>query len=641
MTHESIRPSEPLASERYQLVANGFDPTWYSSTYAQHYNTFRNPDETPLDFYLRVGAKIGHDHNPKFSEILYRTQNRDVLKHVKDTGEPGYLHWAEYGNFENNRRTFTATEVSEAREIYLNLDRFFLNEYYGSHSSSYPDVADYYFDRVVQDALSPSQEFSEEGYRNINRDIVSAIEQGNVRSGFHHYLKVRGKEMRSIISFDGFLKRQEKEQSELETQEVRLALEHNLPGITYLAALDMLGAIEYFSLPVDVTVSEKSQSGGLLVLVPNFLPEILFGGYLAFFDFLRKHKEEAGTSLHLLVVNQGSDEQHASNLLRMRQTQPSIYSLFSKITKFDTLTRHVEIPEDFRVISYCGELHYMADKIAVAVERSPLFFIQEYEPDFHANTDMKTFSDNAFLIPHEAIYNSERLVEFFKNRTNVFRKFGPKYKYSVIENFVKKLSVDRENYFEKHQGKRKRRLIIYGRPEGHAARNHFATTVYALRSAIREGAFRGGDWEYFSVGSLGHTGDIDLDGRSRLKILPKMPKEDYETFLLSGDIGISFITTPHPGIVHYQMASYGLVTLTNISEFRNREWLVAMNANIVPVEMSPEGIVQGLHTAIGEAENIATRYENLKSAPYLTKDECIREALIFLKHHVSVGASRG
>lgn len=608
-----------------------FDQEWYELTYAAEFKRLRAQGETSFDFYLRCGARRGHDPNPNFSEVLYRAHNLDVRKHIMNTPDAfGFRHYVQFGIAEENRVKFSRDEAVTMRNLILALDRDFLIKTYGRGARRYPDIVDLYIDRAYSDLMSPSAEFSEAGYLELNPDIEPSLKSGAFICGYDHFLRIRGKEMRGIISHADYLEQRRLVHEAAAYQETHLALESSLPGITHLTALDMLGAMEFYDGALDVEVTSANGTGGLLIFVPDFLPEILFGGYMAFYDFLGKLKRETGIRLHLIVVNIRSREVYANNLLRMRLKMPEIYELFDDFQHFDMSKRHVVIPEDFQVMSYCSELHPMAGRTAARLRRKPVFFIQENESDFHANTDMRSFIDRSFLLPHHAIYNSAKLVEFFRERTSVFDKAGLDYRYACIENAIQPLKLDHDTYVCKQQAKTSRRLIMYGRPEGYAARNHFATLVYALRQATRQGLFREDAWEFSAIGSLSFKESLDLNGSQKLRMVPKMPKAVYEDYLLSGDIGISVITTPHPGIVHFQMAAYGLTTLTNRTELRDDAWLAEQNRNLVPVDMTVESIVAGLRLAVERAEDFKTRYDNAVSGHSPDPAACLRSALDFM-----------
>lgn len=617
--------------ERNEAAITGFDATWYEATYSHDLSRHCAEGETSLDFYRRIGGFLGHDPHEAFSEILYRNHNRDVRRLVtRASGMTGYRHWLEHGMQEEGRHPFTQMQIDTGRLIYLALDREFLFTQYGGRMAGYPTSVDYYVDKVAQEELSPSARFSEAGYRALNGDVTQAIRNGRFSSGFEHYLTIGSNENRQMIAHDRYLQRQAQQAVIEADAKTRQALEDNLPGVTGLAALEILKAMEFYGGPVEIRRGPPVGPGGLMVLVPDFLPEILFGGYLAFYGFLRQLANQTGIRLNLLVVNRADEDLHDGNLLRMQLKMPGIFSMFDSFQKIDGKTRIIEIPGNHHVISYCAELHWIAQKIASSAGQKPIFFIQEYEPEFHANTDMRSFNEAAFLLPHDAVYNSRKLIEFFQKKTPVFDRAGADYRYSAIENHLAPMALTKEQFLGMNANRRTRRFIIYGRPEGHAARNHFAMLVYAIRLAVRRGVFDGQNWEFFAIGSLSRIADIDLGRDATLTMMPKLPKTEYEAFLQTGDVGVSVITTPHPGIVHFQMAAYGLPTVTNRTELRDDTWLAAQNRNLIPVDMEPEAIVEGFRLAVARANDLDARYDNARAALVMDEETCLRDALAFM-----------
>ena len=64
---------------------------------------------------------------------------------------------------------------------------------------------------------------------------------------------------------------------------------------------------------------------------------------------------------------------------------------------------------------------------------------------------------------------------------------------------------------------------------------------------------------------------VDLTSQSVMEVIPQLPLKEYEEFLLQGDIGISVISTPHPGIIHFQMAAFGMTSITYARDGRSAE----------------------------------------------------------------------
>ncbi len=143
-----------------------------------------------------------------------------------------------------------------------------------------------------------------------------------------------------------------------------------------------------------------------------------------------------------------------------------------------------------------------------------------------------------------------------------------------------------------------RRLLFYARSEPHAKRNMFELGLIAISRAIEEGIF-GPEWEFFGIGSVSGRSSVGLPGGAQLEILSRRSQSDYGAMLGSHDVGLSLMFTPHPSLVPIEMASAGLLTVTNSFDTKTPESLTAISPNLVVTEPSIDGVVAGLGEAVG------------------------------------------
>ncbi len=97
----------------------------------------------------------------------------------------------------------------------------------------------------------------------------------------------------------------------------------------------------------------------------------------------------------------------------------------------------------------------------------------------------------------------------------------------------------------------------------------FELGLIAISRAIEQGAF-GDDWEYFGIGSVSGRSRVALPGGAQLEILSRRSQADYGEMLTSHDVGLSLMFTPHPSLVPIEMASGGLLTVTNTLRHEDR-----------------------------------------------------------------------
>ncbi len=105
---------------------------------------------------------------------------------------------------------------------------------------------------------------------------------------------------------------------------------------------------------------------------------------------------------------------------------------------------------------------------------------------------------------------------------------------------------------------RSRTILVYGRPG--TPRNAFPAIVDGLRAwqAANADASR---WELVSVGRS-HP-DIDLGGGAVLRSIGKLDLDGYAALLRRAAIGISLMISPHPSYPPLEMATLGMLVLTN------------------------------------------------------------------------------
>ena len=118
----------------------------------------------------------------------------------------------------------------------------------------------------------------------------------------------------------------------------------------------------------------------------------------------------------------------------------------------------------------------------------------------------------------------------------------------------------------------------------------------ALGRAVSEGVL-GPDWELNAVGAFESGELIDLGKGAVLEMLPRRGPEDYAELLRAHDAGLALMYAPQPSLVPIEMASAGMLTVTNSFENKTAEAMAAISSNLITVEPSVEGLCGGLREA--------------------------------------------
>ena len=105
----------------------------------------------------------------------------------------------------------------------------------------------------------------------------------------------------------------------------------------------------------------------------------------------------------------------------------------------------------------------------------------------------------------------------------------------------------------------------------------FELGILALGRAVADGVL-GPDWELHGVGAVGRAGEpIDLGEGADLELLPRRGQDDYAELLRAHDVGLALMYTPHPSLVPIEMASAGMLTVTNSFENKTAEAMAAIS----------------------------------------------------------------
>ena len=77
--------------------------------------------------------------------------------------------------------------------------------------------------------------------------------------------------------------------------------------------------------------------------------------------------------------------------------------------------------------------------------------------------------------------------------------------------------------------------------------------------------------------------------------------------LASHDIGLALMYAPHPSLVPIEMASAGLLTVTNSYETKTAASMAAISDNLITAEPDPKSIAEALAAAADRAGDFEAR----------------------------------
>jgi hypothetical protein len=109
---------------------------------------------------------------------------------------------------------------------------------------------------------------------------------------------------------------------------------------------------------------------------------------------------------------------------------------------------------------------------------------------------------------------------------------------------------------------------------------------------------------------------------------PRRPPAEYAKLLRAHDVGLALAYTPHPSMPAIEMASAGMLTVTNSFENKTSQAVNAISSNLITVEASLEGLDAGLREAVAGADDCVRRIRGSEVHWSHDWDEAFNDALM-------------
>jgi hypothetical protein len=90
-------------------------------------------------------------------------------------------------------------------------------------------------------------------------------------------------------------------------------------------------------------------------------------------------------------------------------------------------------------------------------------------------------------------------------------------------------------------------------------------------------------------------------------MVPRADQRAYAELLRQHDLGLALMYTPHPSLVPIEMASAGMLTVTNSFENKTAEAMRTISTNLIAPEPSVGAVASALGRAAASAQNHAAR----------------------------------
>jgi hypothetical protein len=461
---------------------------------------------------------------------------------------------------------------------------------------------DHYLHEGIKAGNSPNKWFDEAFYVAFYSDVRDSVAAGEFLNGFHHYL-AHGRAEHRLAHFD-----------------LQKALETRMPGVTHPTEMWLIDALNRRLKPISAIKSSR-RARVLWFLLPTLNPDIMFGGYRSVLELIH-HLRQRNREIRILICE---DERGNLEYFNYHYRDSDLGAAFADLTVLNRwkLRSPIQIGPNDRIFAYSAwEAHLAHGLASLTNEPRFVFLVQEYEAIFHNFGSEHAIVSQAYRLPHFPIFNSDALRQFFQqSHLGLFSNNDSESlnrKYAVIEHVVSKLKApDRKKMLKEKGGYR---LVMYARPERHAARNLFALGALALRRAIERGVIKG-RWEMIGVGALSEGHTLYLPEGYELYLKTRMSPDQFAAILSGTDVGISLMYAPHPGLVAYELAKAGARVVTNTFGNRDGNYLRQISENIIPCDTTIDGVATGIQQAFSGLKDIESRLRGANIPGPRTWDE--------------------
>ncbi|MCW2958595.1 MAG: hypothetical protein JWP18_1398, partial [Solirubrobacterales bacterium] len=325
-------------------------------------------------------------------------------------------------------------------------------------------------------------------------------------------------------------------------------------------AIPAVRAIADKTAPLRLAVRDDAPAR-VNILIPAVDLEHFFGGYIGKFNLALRLARQG---LRVRIVTVDPQPPLPGGWMERLETYDGLAGLAGEVeVAFGRESAGLPVSREDRFIATTWWSAYAAHAAATSLGEQPfLYLIQEYEPFTFPMGTYAALADGSYALPHVALFSTELLREYFRRNELGVYAAGTEAGDRASRSFQNAITAVTAPTAAELQARTTRRLLFYARPEAHAARNMFELGVLALGRALELGAFRGG-WELHGIGTVAAGGVLDLGGGAELQLVPRAQQRSYADVLRAHDVGLSLMYTPHPSLVPIEMASAGLLTVTN------------------------------------------------------------------------------
>jgi glycosyltransferase involved in cell wall biosynthesis len=358
--------------------------------------------------------------------------------------------------------------------------------------------------------------------------------------------------------------------------------------------------------PLELAVREDAPQR-VNILIPTIDLQHFFGGYIAKLNLARRLSER-GARVRIVTVDPVGAL--SAGWAERVESYSGLRGLFDRVdVEFGRESPGIDVNRSDCFIATTWWTAHIANSALCELDADRfLYLIQEYEPFTFPMGTYAALANDSYRFPHFALFSSELLRDYFRrHRIGVYAE-GAAAGDRASASFQNAITAIHAPEASELADRPSHRLLYYARPEPHATRNMFELGVLALDRAVADGAFASG-WEMYGIGTVDSGRRIDLESGGILNLLPRQDQGAYASVLREHDVGLALMYTPHPSLVPLEMASAGMLTVTNSFENKTAEAMSAISSNLITAAPSLDGIAAALREAARAVDDFERRVQ--------------------------------
>jgi len=351
-----------------------------------------------------------------------------------------------------------------------------------------------------------------------------------------------------------------------------------------------------------VVSQDRKQKVNLFISLVD--PKNFFGGYIGMYSFAKKFYE-LGYQIRIIMTDQR--ELSKENLEKVKNHDKRLKTFLSDVEFQPCFSdeQEVEISESDIFIATSWWTAYIANEaIKETVYDKFIYLAQDYEPIFYEHGGYRVLADNSYKLNYYPFFSTDILRKYFID-SGIINEAN---KSAYFNNPVLKFDLSEQKHREKE--KRKKRLLFYARPQPYNSRNLYPLGCLAIDRARELGGFSDDQWEIIAIG--GDIGEQILPSGIKIKHIGKFNMEEYKDLLPQHDLGLALMDSPHPSLLPIEMASAGLLVVTNTYGLKNANYFHDISSNIHAVSPQIDTLANSLLRLSKEVDNYKKRIKGSK-----------------------------